>query len=393
MRDYSKSKLPAVINPPDYSTLLNWWESWPEARPELLDFWGRGNYTRRLLSRKKLGRSGCIVRVNYVDEIESSLRRLALLDVDVDYAWHGTTIGPQLTLLPQDIDYEDSGGWGYLVAAGDKFSENRSGKEWCPSIGFAALLPDTVTDWLSSNAFDYIKEGKIIVCPAINIGLEEKIGYRSEEYIQKLSDSASIIREMAKLKTLFSVELPYIEGMSIPDIYKFCQDNKDSLILFQIALSKLIKSSIIEMDESEINEIILQIKQGVAELRLSDKTNKARKLIAGLGASISTFLITVGINLGVDLGSAAIGSTGAALATLAFWYEILKANENMRKNPFYIIWKLQKGKGPKDIRREREFLKEFELPKTEIRKETPPHHWLTPPTGGWLIPSAKSRIA
>ena len=81
------------------------------------------------------------------------------------------------------------------------------------------------------------------------------------------------------------------------------------------------------------------------------------------------------------------------MATLAFWYEILKSKENMRKNPYYIIWKLQKSKGPKNIRREREFLKEFELPKTEIKKEIPPHHWLTPPTGGWLIPSAKGRIA
>lgn len=312
-----------------------------------------------------------------------------MLDLDIDFVWCGTTLGPSLVMLPQDIDYEDSGGWGYLVAAGSEFKERRGAKDWCPSFSWATLLPDTVTDWLSENTGEFVESGKIIVCPANNIGLHKNIGYLSEEHIQRISNSASIIRESAKIETLFSFELPVIDGMPLRDIYKFCQDHQDKLILFQKALSNLLKKSIEHEKQALVKELISQIKEGVAELRLSDKTIKARRILSTLGASISTFLITIGVKLGVDLGTAAIGSTGAAMATLAFWSQILESRGSMRKNPFYIIWALEKGKRTKNIRRKRAFLKEFPptlYPKT---KEIPPHHWLTPPTGGWLIPTAQ----
>ena len=57
-----------------------------------------------------------------MDEMEAALKRLALLDIDIDFAWCGQTTQPQLVMVPQDMGYEDSEGWGYLAAAGSLFS-------------------------------------------------------------------------------------------------------------------------------------------------------------------------------------------------------------------------------------------------------------------------------
>lgn len=388
-QEFFEQVLPHAIVPPDYSTLLHWWDAWPEARPELLDFWARGNYTRRLLSRSKTNRSGCIVRVEYVDEMEAALKRLALLDIDIDFAWCGQTTQPQLVLVPQDMEYEDSGGWGYMACAGSLFSERRGGKRWCPSFGWASLLPDTVTDWLAEQARPYIQSGKIIVSPVSHIGLRRIPGDVPEEQLQKMSNSASIVREHAKIEALFDLELPYIEGMSLQDIHKFCEDHRDSLILFQNALAKLLQRSIGETPDTLSQELVSQIREGVAELRLSDRTIAARKGLTALSASIATFLVTVGITLGVGPGAAAVGSASIAWKIMDSWAKILETQGSMRKNPFYVIWTLQKGKGPKNKWHKLPFSEEFPLPSSQKPKVIPPFHWLTPPTAGWLVPSAR----
>jgi hypothetical protein len=250
-------------------------------------------------------------------------------------------------------------------------------------------LPDTVTDWLAGQARPYIQSGKIIVSPVSHIGLRRIPGDVPEEQLQKMSNSASMVRESAKIKALFDLELPYIEGMSVQDIHKFCEDHRDSLILFQNALAKLLQRSIGETTDAISQELVSQIREGVAELRLSDRTIAARKGVTALGASIATFLVTVGIELGVGPGAAAIGSTGAAMATLNFWSQILDTRDSMRKNPFYVIWALQKGKGPRNKWHKLPFSREFPLPSYQKPKVIPPFHWLTPPTAGWLVPSAK----
>lgn len=245
-------KASSPMSPPDYSALLGWWDGWPEARPELLDFWARGNFTQRLLSRRERQRPACIVRAHYLDELEAALKRLALLDLDIDFAWSGVTSEPGLVMVPQDVSYEEAGGWGYMACAGDKFSENRSGKEWCPSLGYASLLPDTVTDWLAVQAKPFLESGRVMVCPIDNMGLNRTPGHLSEEHLQRIANSSSVVRSVAAIEAIFEFELPRLEGMTIQDTYRFCEDHKDSLVLFQVALAKLLSQTAADTPESPV---------------------------------------------------------------------------------------------------------------------------------------------
>lgn len=378
--------------PPDYSTLLSWWDAWPEARPELLDFWARGNFTGRLLFRTTRQQPACIVRARYLDELEAALKRLALLDLEIDFAWSGVASDPSLVMVPQDVTYEEAGGWGYMACAGDKLSDNRGDREWCPSLGYASLLPDTITDWLAVQARPFLESGRLMVCPLNNMGLHKTPGHLSEKHLQRISNSSSVVRSVQAIESLFKLELPLLEGMTIQDTFRFCEDHKDSLQLFQVTLAKLLTKTNTEASASSRNELLAQIKEEVAELRLSEKTISLRKRLTALGASLSTFGVTIALQLGVAPGVAALGSVAAAMATLALWDRNLQSQGEIPKHPFYIISALQEGKGPRSEWRERPFAREFRLPsRKKLKKAIPPYHWLAPPTGGWLIPSTSVR--
>ena len=383
-----KIELPEIITPPNYQTLLDWWDSWSDSKVVHYDFWARGNFTKRILSRNHTGRAACIVRAEYLDEIESAFKRLALLDLDVDVAWYGEVAKPQLAIVPQDIDYEGVGGWGYSACSGDRYDDKRGGKEWCPSIGWASLLPDSVVDWLADEASEFVRSGNIIVAPAKLIGLTKRPGGKSENQLQRVSNSLSIMNQRASIDTLFSFELPYLEGMSIRDTAKFCNDNKDSLILFRSALHKLIQSAPQNMEDKIIKELVSQIKEGVAELNLSDKTATARKTLTNIGVTISSFLVTFGLKQGFDPSVSAIGIAGAALTALSQYSQIIEARGQMRKNPFYAIWSLQKGKGPKNKFSQRHYISKQTPSQNFNKNEIPLYHWLSPPTPGWNIPTA-----
>jgi len=386
MSNYPDNEQIPDVQPPDYETLLSWWQAWPEARPELIDFWARGNFTRRLLARRKEERPTWVVKARYVDEIEAALRQMALLGVNTDFIWTGKMSTPAMVITPQSIDYEDSGGWGYSVAAGSQINDKRGGIEWCPSMSWASLLPTSVTDWMAETGREYIKYGSIFVAPSELVGMSEIQLAKTDEKYLEIGNSPAVIRDIALAQALAELELPRLDGLSIPDIKKFLEDEQDSFVLFQSALRKLLHDTDAETPESIKKELLQAIQEGVAELRLSDRTLKARKSLTVLGATLTTFFVTVGMNVGLNPGLAAIGSGAGATATLALWHQLLASEGKIRQHPFYIAWALQgvkrRGRGP---------LQNRKLQAKVIRKqqgEVPPYHWLAPPTAGWGIPTA-----
>ncbi len=358
---------------------------------------GNKNCTSRLLGARQFytpphialesKSSRLYIRVEFLDEMEAALKRLALLDIDIDFAWIGEMSPPQLVIVPQDVSYDDTGGWGYSACAGSSFKDHRGDREWCPSMGWAVLLPDTVTDWLCEQTSGFFLDGKIMVAPISHMGFRKSPGGDAENTMQRMSNGLSLMGEQAKIKSIFSIELPFIDGMSVQDVHKFQQDNKDSLTLFQGALRKIIQNSSYDSAEQLTHELVAQINEGVAELRLSDRTLGARKLITSLGATRGTFLVTFGIKLGVNPGVAAIGSIAATIASLTQMSQVLESRGQMRRNPFYAIWNLQKGKGPRNQFRQTPSFG-YPRPVNRKKKTDPSFHWLYPPTPGWYLPTA-----
>lgn len=110
MSVYSEKTPKVPKEPPHYTELVEWWKCWPQARPELLDFWARGGYVNRLLHRRQNDGYCVTVAVRLVDEIEHALKRMILLGVEVDLVWTGDLTPPVMNIAPLDIDYEGPGG-------------------------------------------------------------------------------------------------------------------------------------------------------------------------------------------------------------------------------------------------------------------------------------------
>lgn len=375
---------PEHVPPPDYATLLRWWDAWPEARPELLDFWARGNFTRRILSRRDTEKFSCIVRVSSKSEMKTAVARLALLNVDIDVVWTGSVSDPALVIVPQEDDFEDTGGWGYTTCAADRISDRRGGCDWTPAMSWASLLPSGVTEWLATDARGLLQDGHLIVAPVEHLGLSGQPGSEAEATLQALSHGASLAQPAAGgSRRGVQLELPYVRGLPISTIEEICQGEGDSLVLLQTAVQKLLSARPNTDSIDTLGELIGEIREGVAELRLSDRSRRTRNLLATLGGSIGTFIITVGVQLGATPSAAVLGSLGAAMATLGLWARAYDVDETMQKSPFYLLWKLGKIK-TKKRRSQRARLKKSNI---SCGAEIPPYHWLAPPTAGWRIPT------
>lgn len=212
------------------------------------------------------------------------------------------------------------------------------------------------------------------------------IAQPDEKYLE-IGNSPAVIRDVALIKALAELELPRLDGLPIADVKKFLQDEQDSFVLFQSSLRKLLQDTDADSSESIKMELIQAIREGVAEVCLSDRTLKARKSLTVLGAAITTFCVTVGLNAGLSPGVAAIASGSGAMATLAFWHQLLDAEGKLRQHPFYIAWALQGGKS-KRMKKHPEKLKLQGQITGKKQADIPPYHWLAPPTPGWGIPTA-----
>ncbi len=369
---------------PQYDTLLAWMDAWPNMRPELLDFWSRGSFGARLALRRHTAQPACAVRVRYVDELSVALRRLALLNVAVDFIWCGDTAGASLTVVPLDIDYEGPGGWGYTAASGDEIADPPGNREWCPAFGFADRLPDAVTDWLVEDARPWFAAGDVVVCPHENVGLPREVGSDAEAPFQRYANAASIAETTAAVETIFALDLPRVDGLSLRDLRTFCADHADHLQMFQRALHTLIRPSASDWSDTHLRAVVEEIEAGVAELRLGARASGVRKRLAAAGGVLATTAASVALQVGVAPAAVALGSLGAAIGVIAHWDRILDSGRTSTTNPLYVLWKLDSARRAANTWRPRPLLVPMTLPRPT---QLPPYHWLAPPTGGWLIPT------
>jgi len=238
---------------------------------------------------------------------------------------------------------------------------------------------------MAEKGIEFIKDGSIFVAPSELVGMgKSPIAQPDEKYLE-IGNSPAVIRDVALVKAMAELELPRLDGLPIADVKKFLEDEQDSFVLFQSALRKLLQDTDADRPESMKKELIQAIKDGVAELRLSDRTLKARKSLTALGAAITTFYVTVGLNAGLSPGVAAIASGSGAMATLALWHQLLEAEGKLRQHPFYIAWALQGAKSKR--KKHQGKLKLQGQISSKKQADIPQYHWLAPPTAGWGIPT------
>jgi hypothetical protein len=148
--------------------LLQLWEQLPEgARGGAYDFWGRGNFARILSNTQRFSSSfNVTLEVRTLDDIKRAIRLWGLYADFLVLLWKGET-NSGLAIVPFPEDYEEPGGWGYTVCAGDVIEIAGSSKVWHPAIAWHSIFPDEVAVFLSTEARPFIQAGRLIVVPAV----------------------------------------------------------------------------------------------------------------------------------------------------------------------------------------------------------------------------------
>ena len=150
--------------------LLRLWDEIPECLAGCYDFWGRGNFERLLLNARCFPNSfNVTIEVRSLDDVKRAIRLWALYADFLILLWKGPT-NNGLAIVPFREDYEDPGGWGYRVCAGDVLEKEGSDKKWYPAMAYISMFLDEVAAFLATEARPFIQSGRLVVVPAVGAG-------------------------------------------------------------------------------------------------------------------------------------------------------------------------------------------------------------------------------
>ena len=257
--------------------------------------------------------------------------------------------------LPDDYRIDAGGGW--IATLGTKVRTR--GRNWFPVIGFFRPMPEVFAEWLTTEAATDFARGHAFVSSAELIGIPKTYMDDGIEMAAEINNSAPFLAQIKAAELLFNLELPYIDEMNHATFSKILEDNDFRLERFRRALRKLVKSHTM----SDASESVDELRDEVAQIRLSDSTFALRKTIAQFGGVFTTFgagISAVGAAVGRGLTSldtigptiAGAATAGAVAAFVDIWKQCNERVSKRRESKFSLLWDLGVKK-PSDLKRQR----------------------------------------
>lgn len=379
--------LDSKLEKPSYEQFLNWAKD-ADSKSLALDIWARGNYLRYIFSHRKNETPPVIVPFRFLDELRCYYRRLALMGLSAHFVYTGD-LEPQrkcLTIHPAD-DYLIDAGAGWIAALGSKYRTR--GRNWFPITGYSRRMPEVFAEWLISEAAEDFAQGSVFVSPAELIGIPKAYLDEGISMAAEVSESTSLTPQLAGAETIINLEIPYIDEMDQKTFSKILEDNDHRLARFRLAIKKLVKPK----DGADFGDVIEELKDEVAQIRLSDSTLGMRQSIAKFGGVFTTFsvgLSAFGGAVGRSLSSletigpavAGAATAGGVAAFIDIWKQSKERNFKRREGKYSILWDLGVKK-PSDLKKSRSIVEIRALTKFEpaLLTDSFDCHWLCEPAG------------
>lgn len=222
------------VQAPSYNVCLDWMNELPGPCAVTFDFWSRGNFTRRLIYNRNVGVRPILVSVATAGQIRWAYRRLALAGLPVDFIYCGSLGTPQWVHHCQPLDVIHDSGWGYLAFPGT-ILRSPSARRWWLVLGYARLMPESVTRWIFEEGGQAFFNGRVYVAPAELIGLERAVRSQQSEGLAQTVNGATVGENADPAMAILDIELPWIDGMSPPDFEKLLVEHQEELKEFQIS--------------------------------------------------------------------------------------------------------------------------------------------------------------
>ncbi len=236
--------------------LLRLWQEWPKAAAELYDFWGRGNLERLLLNTRSFPNSfNVTLEVRSLEDVQRAVRMWGLYADFLILLWKGPTASG-LAFVPFPEDYEEPGGWGYVVAAGSVIKKKRSKRKWHPALAHISMFPAEVAVFLATEARPFIEAGRLVVVPAVGVGC---VNPGHGPFEQLLAEAANAIP---------SVRWRGIEGTRIGAV-PYSPDTPFALL-----------AEVVEVEADRLRKLRLLLLRRARELRADHEVAHDARLLA-----------------------------------------------------------------------------------------------------------------
>ncbi len=368
---------------PSYGQFLDWAVN-TDSKALALDIWARGNYIRYLAHRSKSDIPTVVIPFTFLDELRVYYRRMVLLDLPAHYVYVGDLGSHQkhLCLVPGHGNFVWDGGAGWIVVASDPMRLRR--REWLFALGSSRLMPEIFAEWLTTEASADFARGFAFLSPAELVGIPRQFADEGTEMLADLNNSSPFFSRAAAAELIFNLELPYIDEIDDDTFKKIVQDNELRFGRFRYALRKLVRG----VEENDIRDTVEELKDEIAQIRLSDSGMRLRQTISRfggifttVGAGASAFGAAIGKGLStietVGPAVAGAGTAGAVVAFVDIWKQHVERRAKRRENKFSIFWDLG-VKRPCDLKRRKTFskIKMLKQSTSVLLSENRDCHWL-----------------
>jgi nucleoside phosphorylase len=262
----------------ELSPLVNWWQEWAgekkSPQSELLDFWGRGGFTRVSAAIRARPLDAIAVDARSVEDIAQWARIFCPLFETVIVKWKGR-LGQGLVLAPIPNDYggaDSFGGHGYLTTS----TSVRDG--WHIKMAWANPLPGEVTRFLSGEALPLVRSGRLVVVPAPLVGCTQTaVGWTDSllvdgflggivEAVGRYPGRAQERDRRQRLVDLCEVSLPYVDGISLADLARVLDETAEWVPWLRSALLKALGEDLRRENWASIQALNNDIQAACREL-------------------------------------------------------------------------------------------------------------------------------
>jgi hypothetical protein len=376
--------------------LVSWWKEWQRdddgPASELIDFWGRGGFSRIAAAVRGEADAAIAVDARSVDEI----RRWALIFCPifdtVIVKWKGE-LGAGLAFAVIHEAYGDRpehfGGHGYDVTAGSTFRDH---PDWHPALSWANPLPREVSLFLAGEALPLVSAGRLVVLPAPLVGCTQTaVGWTDNLLVESFlggvvdvvnrEDSPATMSGKRRVLDVTQIQIPFIDNVQLPYLAQVLDETEAWIGAFRaLLLRALSRGDLAHEHWDRVAALKYDIRDACRQLR--EHLESFTKRHPGQQWTISE---TFGGIAAGERGDAPIArepvtgllqSVASARGDLAPWIPYLR----LQDHGGHLNWTcaLDNPSTPPDA-----------MAAAQLKRAGPElQTWLYPGTGGWNIPTA-----
>jgi nucleoside phosphorylase len=202
-------------------SLWNLWREQEDARAAILDFWGRGGFSRIAAAISTSPHSVIAVDATSIEEIRRWARMLCPLFETVVVKWKGE-LGATVVSLPCRTSFPCDGeltfgGEGYWWTS----SLLQGSPDWVYVNGWSNPVSFELASFLSGEALQLLATGRLVVLPAPLVGCSQTtVGWTDDLFLRLLGGVVNVVSRTdaspgVQILDLTTTTIPFLDGVPL----------------------------------------------------------------------------------------------------------------------------------------------------------------------------------